>query len=256
MVPWQNSDTVRPSSVIVARPSLFAKNQKEGDSNPANLFNTESKRVRIERERDENHSIGTTIERERTNKRPRFEEDREFESFIPKERCLDINELRPQPIVRKRKKTHVPEHKKDDKYWEKRNKNTEATKRARDAKRLKDNQIIMRAAFLETENKRLIEELAKVALEREILKEKLNIYEKTPATVNFDCFPSDVVNTLYTQPDEVLNACPTTTFAAMNSKADLTSIQPKAYNSLNDQVGCPESLSILQKFENYFYNYN
>merc|ERR1712080_700646 len=106
-------------------------------------------------------------------------------NFDPKERSFDIEELRPQPIIRKRKKTLVPEHEKDDKYWEKRQKNTVATKRAREAKRLKENQIALRAAFLETENKKLKEEMEnmifenkKVAIERDILKQKLAMYEK------------------------------------------------------------------------------
>lgn len=182
--------TPRSSSVIVSRPSLIVKRQREEDSSPTNLppgdndfLYTESKRARIERERAE--------------KRRRFEEALEFDSsdialatvpghnFDPKERSFDIEELRPQPIIRKRKKTLVPEHEKDDKYWEKRLKNNVATKRAREAKRLKENQIALRAAFLEKENKRLKEEMenikfenSKVAMERDILKQKLAIYEK------------------------------------------------------------------------------
>ena len=41
---------------------------------------------------------------------------------------------------------------KDDKYWERRNKNNVAAKRSREARRLKENQIAMRTAFLEVEN--------------------------------------------------------------------------------------------------------
>ena len=40
---------------------------------------------------------------------------------------------------------------KDDKYWARRNKNNMAAKRSRDARRTKENQIAMRAAFLEKE---------------------------------------------------------------------------------------------------------
>ena len=47
----------------------------------------------------------------------------------------------------------VPEEHKDEKYWEKRLKNKEATRRSREAKRLKENQIVLRAAYLEKENK-------------------------------------------------------------------------------------------------------
>jgi len=178
--------TPRPFSVIVSRPSLIVKRQREEETSHAKGDNDflykESKRARLDREKDE--------------KRRRFEDDLEFDasdialatvpgqSFDPKERSFDIEELRPQPIIRKRKKILVPDDEKDVTYWEKRLKNTAATKRAREAKRLKDNQISLRAAFLEKENKKLKEELenmkfenAKVAMERDILKQKLVIYE-------------------------------------------------------------------------------
>lgn len=177
--------TPRSSSVIVARPSLIVKRKIEENTSPKEGTNDflyiESKKARLEREKDE--------------KRRRFEEALEFDaadlalasipgqSFNPNERAFDIDELRPQPIIRKRKKTLVPEDEKDGKYWEKRLKNNVATKRAREAKRLKDNQIYLRAAFLEKENNRLKEELknmmfenSKVAMERDILKQKLAIY--------------------------------------------------------------------------------
>ena len=64
-----------------------------------------------------------------------------------------MEELRPQPIIKKRKKKAVPESQKDERYWEKREKNKEATRRSREAKRLKENQIVLRAAYLEKENK-------------------------------------------------------------------------------------------------------
>ena len=73
--------------------------------------------------------------------------------FDPKTRAFDMEELRPQPIIKKRKKNSVPEDLKDDKYWEKRNKNKEATRRSREARRLKENQIVLRAAYLEKENR-------------------------------------------------------------------------------------------------------
>merc|ERR1711972_1015454 len=43
--------------------------------------------------------------------------------FDPKTRAFDMEELRPQPIIKKRKKNSVPEDLKDEKYWEKRLKN-------------------------------------------------------------------------------------------------------------------------------------
>ena len=73
--------------------------------------------------------------------------------FDPKTRTFQMEELRPQPIIKKRKKNAVPEDMKDERYWEKREKNKEATRRSREAKRLKENQIVLRAAYLEKENK-------------------------------------------------------------------------------------------------------
>ena len=49
-------------------------------------------------------------------------------------------------------------------YWQKRNVNNQAAKRSREARRLKENQIAMRARFLEEENNALkleVEELKK-----------------------------------------------------------------------------------------------
>merc|ERR1712045_665068 len=104
--------------------------------------------------------------------------------FDPKTRAFDMEELRPQPIIKKRKKNSVPEDLKDDKYWEKRNKNKEATRRSREARRLKENQIVLRAAYLEKENRVLKEELnstnfekSKLETEIDILKRKLQKFE-------------------------------------------------------------------------------
>merc|ERR1712079_754012 len=98
-------------------------------------------------------------EREKEERRQRMEEDFSPEDlalatvpgydFDPKERAFLMDELRPQPIIRKRKMVAVPEEHKDEKYWEKRLKNKEATRRSREAKRLKQNQIALRAAHLE-----------------------------------------------------------------------------------------------------------
>ena len=90
--------------------------------------------------------------------------------FDPKTRNFEMEELRPKPIIRKRKKNAVPDELKDEKYWEKREKNTEATRRSREAKRLKENQIVLRAAYLEKENKVLKQVNIRVKeREREIL---------------------------------------------------------------------------------------
>ena len=76
-----------------------------------------------------------------------------------------MEELRPQPIIKKRKKNAVPEAMKDERYWEKREKNKEATRRSREAKRLKENQIVLRAAYLEKENKVLKQVIIRVQRE-------------------------------------------------------------------------------------------
>ena len=49
---------------------------------------------------------------------------------------------------------------KDDSYWERRRKNNEAAKRSRDSRRAKEEEIAMRAAFLEQENLKLRAQVA------------------------------------------------------------------------------------------------
>ncbi|KAF7388232.1 hypothetical protein HZH66_010999 [Vespula vulgaris] len=63
---------------------------------------------------------------------------------------------------------------KDAAYWERRKKNNEAAKRSRDARRAKEDEIAIRAAFLEQENIKLKYELA--ALKNETAKLKCMIY--------------------------------------------------------------------------------
>ncbi|KAG7174690.1 Hepatic leukemia factor-like 2 [Homarus americanus] len=71
----------------------------------------------------------------------------------------------------------VPHELKDDKYWARRRKNNMAAKRSRDARRLKENQIAMRANFLEKENNALTAELQKAQAVMESLKKRLAMYE-------------------------------------------------------------------------------
>lgn len=59
-----------------------------------------------------------------------------------------------------KKLKHVPEEKKDGSYWERRRKNNEAAKRSRDNRRVKEEEIAMRAAFLEQENLKLRAQVA------------------------------------------------------------------------------------------------
>lgn len=56
---------------------------------------------------------------------------------------------------RNKKIKPVPQDKKDDAYWERRRKNNEAAKRSRDLRRQKEDEIAVRAAFLEQENLKL-----------------------------------------------------------------------------------------------------
>lgn len=97
------------------------------------------------------------------------------ELFNPRKHKFADEELKPQPMIKKAKKVYVPEDLKDDKYWNRRKKNNVAAKRSRDARRLKENQITVRAAFLEKENTALRTEVAE--LRRELGKCK-NIISK------------------------------------------------------------------------------
>ncbi|CAF3966322.1 unnamed protein product [Rotaria sordida] len=54
---------------------------------------------------------------------------------------------------------------KDDSYWERRRKNNEAAKRSRDARRVKEDEIALRAAILEQENMKLRLELSQLKQE-------------------------------------------------------------------------------------------
>lgn len=59
---------------------------------------------------------------------------------------------------------------KNEAYWEKRKKNNEAAKRSRDARRAKEDEIAIRAAFLEHENLKLKYEVAALRKETEKLR--------------------------------------------------------------------------------------
>ncbi|CAL8284000.1 unnamed protein product [Merluccius merluccius] len=85
--------------------------------------------------------------------------------FNPRKHKFTDDELKPQPMIKKAKKVLVPDEKKDEKYWQRRNKNNVAAKRSRDARRLKENQITVRAAFLERENTALRSEVAELRKE-------------------------------------------------------------------------------------------
>jgi len=116
------------------------------------------------------------------------------EEFDPRRKQFSEEELKPQPVIKKSRKVFVPEEMKDDKYWARRNKNNFAAKRSRDARRVKENQIAMRAAFLEKENGCLKDELTKLRKENTRLKAKVTQYEVTaePSTASFEAAVAEV----------------------------------------------------------------
>lgn len=173
-----SSPPARPS-IIVANRDMKRPAVAKGSHD---FLYSESKRAKLEREKEE--------------RRRRREEEIEFApedlalatvpgaDFDPRERSFDMEELRPQPIIRKRPKVFVAPEQKDEKYWDTRAKNTVAARRSREARRLKENQIALRAAFLEKENGSLKREmesanivLAKQRIEVDILRQKLAKYE-------------------------------------------------------------------------------
>lgn len=102
------------------------------------------------------------------------------DAFDPRRHRFSEDELKPQPMIKKARKMLVPEDLKDDKYWSRRCKNNEAAKRSRDARRLKENQISVRAAFLERENGALRQEVAEMRKELSRCRNILNKYENHP----------------------------------------------------------------------------
>lgn len=65
----------------------------------------------------------------------------------------------------------------DDKYWSRRKKNNVAAKRSRDARRLKENQITVRASFLERENAALRQQVSEMRKDCGRCKNILTRYE-------------------------------------------------------------------------------
>jgi len=70
--------------------------------------------------------------------------------------------------------THQENDTKDEAYWERRRKNNEAAKRSRDARRAKEDEIALRAAWLEQENLKL--RLENAHLKQENVQLRLQIY--------------------------------------------------------------------------------
>ncbi|XP_065658084.1 uncharacterized protein LOC100204993 [Hydra vulgaris] len=62
---------------------------------------------------------------------------------------------KPQPMIRKSKRQFVDEKKKDETYWERRQRNNEAAKRSREQRREKEIEINRKCELLEVENANL-----------------------------------------------------------------------------------------------------
>ncbi|KAM6914105.1 thyrotroph embryonic factor-like [Lycodopsis pacificus] len=99
------------------------------------------------------------------------------ELFNPRKHKFSDEELKPQPMIKKAKKVFVPDEQKDDKYWSRRKKNNVAAKRSRDARRLKENQITVRASFLERENAALRRQVSEMRKDCGRCKNILSRYE-------------------------------------------------------------------------------
>ncbi|NP_001088064.1 thyrotrophic embryonic factor S homeolog [Xenopus laevis] len=108
------------------------------------------------------------------------------ELFDPRKHKFAEEELKPQPMVKKAKKIYVPEDLKDEKYWNRRKKNNVAAKRSREARRLKENQITVRAAFLEKENTALRSEVADLRKELGKSRNIISKYEKQFGLFDFN----------------------------------------------------------------------
>ncbi|XP_058649651.1 HLF transcription factor, PAR bZIP family member b isoform X2 [Onychostoma macrolepis] len=99
------------------------------------------------------------------------------EVFDPRKHKFSEEELKPQPMIKKARKVFISDEMKDEKYWARRRKNNMAAKRSRDARRLKENQIAIRAGFLEKENAALRQEVAELRRELGQCKNVLTKYE-------------------------------------------------------------------------------
>uniref|UniRef100_U5EGJ8 Putative sequence-specific dna binding transcription factor n=1 Tax=Corethrella appendiculata TaxID=1370023 RepID=U5EGJ8_9DIPT len=98
--------------------------------------------------------------------------------FDPRTRAFSDEELKPQPMIKKSRKQFVPDEMKDDKYWARRRKNNMAAKRSRDARRMKENQIALRAGYLEKENMNLHREVEQLKAENMELRARLSKYQE------------------------------------------------------------------------------
>merc|ERR1712157_156568 len=115
------------------------------------------------------------------------------EAFNPATHHFSPEELKPTPIQRKSRKTLVRDEDKDEKYWDKRRKNNMAAKRSREARRSRENQISLRASYLEKDNAALKEELLNVKEELQSLRETLLIAQQQSELQQVKCQSQNVL---------------------------------------------------------------
>ncbi|KAG1688828.1 Hepatic leukemia factor [Nymphon striatum] len=125
----------------------------------------------------------STEERSSSSQSPQIitkSEEKYFEvlgkHFDPSVKTFSPDELKPQPIIRKAKKNFIPDDNKDTNYWDRRIKNNSAAKKSREARRQRENQITLRAKFLETENDRLKNSINMLRNENRKLKNEIMQY--------------------------------------------------------------------------------
>merc|ERR1739848_280988 len=184
-----DTDTSSTSSANQEQLSRLNKRKNILPKGENTFLYAESKRARLEREKEER--------RQREAARLEFSAEElalatvPGADFDPTSRQFSLEELKPQPIIRKRKKSYVTAEKKDEKYWEKRNKNNVAARRSREARRLKENQISLRTAFLEQENAALKSTVQvankkqdQLIADKQILLQTLKKYERMSPFLN------------------------------------------------------------------------
>jgi hypothetical protein len=72
----------------------------------------------------------------------------------------------------------VPDEQKDCRYWSKRQKNNDAARMSREARRLKENQIALRAAFLERENSASQTQIKEVVVNNDVFRNDVTVLSK------------------------------------------------------------------------------
>lgn len=106
-------------------------------------------------------------------------------TFDPRKRRFSEEELKPQPMIKKSKKTFVPDDMKDEKYWSRRRKNNIAAKKSRDARRVKENQIAIRASYLEKENTKLRDLVSRIINDFQEIRERCRCIKFDPTDFEF-----------------------------------------------------------------------